>query len=126
MAMEKKKVQKFVINAVIIIIMAALMGIAGRYLAGFLLIKSFHLPVSLDFNTYSDVRALTGEAVSKKTKLILNAALGVQILSVVLIPFVTVIAVIAKMMKKAPRYGNAKWASNQQLSHLEDKGAYRK
>jgi type IV secretory pathway TraG/TraD family ATPase VirD4 len=126
MAMDKKKAQKFIINTVVIIIMAALLGVAGRYLAGFLLIKTFHLPVSLDFNTYSDIRALTGENASKKTQLILNAALGVQILAVVIVPLVTIIAFIAKLTKKAPRYGNAKWANNKQLSHLEDKGAYRK
>ncbi|MBY5246592.1 hypothetical protein [Klebsiella quasipneumoniae] len=126
MAMDKTRVQKVIINVFIIIIMAVLMGIAGRYLAGFLIIKSFHLPASLEFNTYNEVRALIGETASKKAKFILNAALALQILSVVLVPVVAIIAFVGKLLKKPPRYGNAKWANNRQLSHLEDKGAYRK
>lgn len=126
MAMDKSTVKKIVVNTLVVIILTALMAVAARYLAGYLLIKSFHLDYPLSFDSFSMIKDIIGETTNKKTKLIINAAIGFQIIMICLIPLMFVIAFIAKAFKREARYGNAKWATNNQLKHFEDKGAYRK
>ncbi len=126
MTMDKTRVQKIVVNTLVIIVLTALMAVASRYLAGYLLIRSFHLDYPLSFDTFSMIKDIVGETTNKKTNLIINASIGLQIIMICLIPLMFVIAFIAKAFKREARYGNAKWATNNQLKHFEDKGAYRK
>ncbi|MGK3116006.1 hypothetical protein [Candidatus Pantoea formicae] len=126
MAMDKSRVQKIVVNTLVIIVLTALMAVASRYLAGYLLIRSFHLDYPLSFDSFSMIKDIIGETTNKKTKLIINAAIGLQIIMICLIPLMFVIALIAKKFKRESRFGDAKWATNTQLKNFEDQGAYRK
>lgn len=126
MAMDKAKVQKIIVNTLIVIVMAALMAVASRYLAGYILMKSFHLDYPLTFDTFSTIKDIIGETTDKKTKLIINASIALQVIMICLIPIMFIIALIAKKFKRESRYGDAKWATNSQLKNFEDQGAYRK
>ena len=126
MAMDKKKVQKTIINVFVIIALMGVMFVAGRYMAGYLLIKTFHLNYSVEFDTYSNIARILADSTDKKTKFILNGALAFQIIMIILIPFAAIIAILGKIFKKESRYGDAKWATNKQLKDFEDQGCYRK